>query len=160
MPNFIEQRRLARIIDRAAKQFEGIDPPASGWISSVRHALGMSAEHVAQRKGVSRNAIYQAERSEKDGAVSLKQMEQIAKAMGGKFVYAIVPDGRIEDMKYRQAKAKALTLLFQEPGFASWSNDEQEDWVDDKAAELLHDMPSHFWDDPLDNGATQPPKRQ
>lgn len=147
MPSFMEQRRLARLVDRAAKQIEPIERPQGGWISAVRKALGMSAEQVAQRKGVSRNAVYQAERSEKEGAVSLKQMELLAAAMGCKFVYAIVPESRIEDMKYQQAHRKAVQLAAGEPDFATWSKDDQQDWVDDKAAELLHDMPSHFWED-------------
>ena len=146
MPKFMEQRRLARIVDQTTKQLGGVSVPDKGWISTVRHALGMSAEQVATRKGVSRNAVYQAERSEKDGAVSLKQMDQLAKAMGGKFVYAIVPDGRIEDIKYRQAVAKAKRMFKMEPESATWSQDDAQDWVEDKAAELLHDMPPYFWD--------------
>lgn len=146
MPSFMERRRLARSIDRVAKQIESIDVPERGWIASVRLALGMSAEHVAQRKGVSRNAVYQAERSEKDGAVSLKQMDLLSKAMGCKFVYAIVPEGRIDDLKFTQAKLKATQMAIEEPDFSSWSQEEREDWIDDKSAELLHDMPSHFWE--------------
>jgi predicted DNA-binding mobile mystery protein A len=135
-------------MDRAAKNFEQIEMPERGWIAAMRRALGMSAEQVATRKGVSRNAVYQAERSEKEGAVSLNQMEQLAAAMGGKFVYAIIPNGRIEDMKYHQATLKANTLLSQETEAHSWSEEEREDWVDDKIAELLHDMPSDFWENP------------
>lgn len=146
MPRFMEQRRLARIVDRAAKQIGSIERPERGWVSTVRKALGMSAEQVAQRKGVSRNAVYQAERSEKEGAVSLKQMEQLAAAMGCKFVYAIVPEQRVEEVKYQQAQRKAVLLAAQEPGFEGWPADEREDWIDDKTAELLHDMPSHFWE--------------
>lgn len=82
-----------------------------------------------------------------DGGVSLKQMDQLAKAMGGRFVYAIVPEGRIEDMKFRHASKKAKTLLKSEAGAEGWSREEREDWVDDKTAELLHDMPSNFWED-------------
>jgi len=147
MPNFMEQRRLTRLLDRTAKQLADVEVPAKGWIAAMRTALGMSAEYVGQRKGVSRNAVYQAERSEKDGAVSLKQMEQLAAAMGGRFVYAIVPDDRIDEMKYRQAKSKALQLLSIEEAVSNWSIDEKQDWVDDKAAELMHDMPAHFWED-------------
>jgi len=145
MPNFMEQRRLTRLLDRTAKQLADVEAPPKGWIAAMRAALGMSAEYVAHRKGVSRNAVYQAERSEKDGAVSLKQMEQLAAAMGGKFVYAIVPDDRIDEMKYRQAKSKALQLLSIDETASNWSIDERQDWIDDKAAELMHDMPSHFW---------------
>lgn len=146
MPDFMEQRRLARLIDRAAKQVGTIEVPERGWIATVRRAIGMSAEQVALRKGVSRNAVYQAERSEKEGSVSLKQMERFAQAMGCKFVYAIVPDERIEDMKYRQAKNKAQQMAKTHPEFTGWTADEREDWIDDKSAELLHDMPSDFWD--------------
>ncbi|UWR00233.1 helix-turn-helix domain-containing protein [Rhodobacteraceae bacterium S2214] len=147
MPDFMEQRRLTRLLDRAAKQLGDVEVPPKGWIAAMRAALGMSAEYVAQRKGVSRNAVYQAERSEKDGAVSLKQMDQLAAAMGGKFVYAIVPDDRIDEMKYRQAKSKARQLLSTDEIASNWSIDEKQDWIDDKAAELMHDMPSHFWED-------------
>ncbi|MGB0901367.1 helix-turn-helix domain-containing protein [Halocynthiibacter sp.] len=147
MPDFIERRRLARILDRSADRLAEVQSPEKGWIATMRLALGMSAEQVAHRKGVSRNAVYQAERSEKEGAVSLKQMDQLAKAMGGRFVYAIVPDAPVEQLKYQQALGKARLLLREEPGFAEWSADERQDWVDDKAAQLLHDMPGHFWDE-------------
>ncbi|MFY0619750.1 helix-turn-helix domain-containing protein [Shimia sp.] len=145
MEDFIQRRRLARIVDQAAKSAETWPTPESGWISTMRRALGMSADQVARRKGVSRNAVYQAERSEKDGAVSLKQMERLADAMGGKFVYAIVPKEPVERLKYAQAVATAEELSRTEDGFSSWSQEDQEDWLDDKAAELLHDMPGYFW---------------
>lgn len=145
MPDFMERRRLARILDRSADRLGDVQRPQKGWIATMRRALGMSAEDVAQRKGVSRNAVYQAERSEQDGAISLKQMEAIASAMGGRFVYAIVPDAPIEHLKHTQAKARAQDLAQHEPAFASWPRDEQQDWLDDATAQQLHDMPSDFW---------------
>ena len=135
------------MIDASAKQMGDIKRPEKGWIASVRYALGMSAEQVAKRKGVSRNAVYQAERSELDGAVSINQMQKLATAMGGRFVYAIVPDARIEDLLYRQALEKAKRFIREEPGSATWSKDERQDWIEDKTAELLHDFPTDFWDD-------------
>ncbi|GAA6208702.1 hypothetical protein NBRC116601_19950 [Cognatishimia sp. WU-CL00825] len=147
MPDFMQRRRWARLLDRCAVRFADHSVPERGWIATMRLALGMSAEQVATRKGVSRNAIYQAERSEKEGAVSLKQMENLARAMGGTFVYAIIPDAPIDQIKYAQAKRRAQALAHEEPGYASWSADEQQDWIDDTTAQLLHDMPSDFWDD-------------
>lgn len=147
MPDFIQRRRLARILDRSAEQFADRPIPEKGWIATMRLALGMSAEQVAVRKGVSRNAVYQAERSEQEGGVSLKQMENLAAAMGGKFVYAIVPDGPIEQLKYKQALRRAHLMATEEPGFATWPKDQQQDWIDDTTAQQLHDMPSDFWDD-------------
>lgn len=146
MPDFFQRRRLARLLDRSAAQFDGSTIPEKGWIATMRLALGMSAEQVATRRSVSRNAIYQAERSELDGAISLKQMESLAIAMGGKFVYAIVPDAPIEKLKYDQALRNARAAATSEIGFAQWPINEQQDWIDDKAAQLLHDMPPRFWD--------------
>lgn len=147
MSDFMQRRRWARILDRNAEQFANQQVPEKGWIATMRLALGMSAEQVAIRKGVSRNAVYQAERSEKEGAVSLKQMENLAAAMGGRFVYAIVPNAPIEQLKYHQAVRQAHAMALDEPDFAAWSQDEQQDWIDDVTAQLLHDMPSVFWDD-------------
>ncbi|AKS45200.1 mobile mystery protein A [Octadecabacter temperatus] len=146
MPDFLQRRRLARILDRSADRLSDVQKPEKGWIATMRLALGMSAEQVAKRKGVSRNAVYQAERSELDGAVSLKQMEKTARAMGGRFVYAFVPDAPIEQLKYQQALHRAHTMAGQHPEFASWPAGEQQDWIDDTAAQQLHDMPSDFWD--------------
>lgn len=146
MPDFMQRRQWARILDRSAERFADQQIPEKGWIATMRLALGMSAEQVARRKGVSRNAVYQAERSEKEGSVSLKQMENLATAMGGKFVYAIIPDEPIEKLKYRQAVRRSRKLSQTEPGFATWSPDTQQDWMDDVTAQLLHDMPPDFWD--------------
>lgn len=147
MPDFMQRRRWARILDRTAEQFANHQKPEKGWIATMRLALGMSAEQVALRKGVSRNAVYQAERSEKEGSVSIKQMENLAAAMDGTFVYAIVPNAPIEQLKHHQAMHRARTLAAFEPDFAGWSQDEQQDWIDDTTAQQLHDMPSDFWDD-------------
>lgn len=146
MPDFLQRRKLARILDRDAEKLAAVQIPEKGWIATMRLALGMSAEQVAMRKGVSRNAVYQAERSEMDGAVSLKQMEAIAHAMGGRFVYAIVPDAPVEQLKHQQAVLRARAMAEHEPEFANWSKDEQQDWIDDTAAQQVHDMPSGFWE--------------
>jgi len=146
MPDFMQRRRWARMLDRNAEQLANVKAPEKGWIATMRLALGMTAENVAMRKGVSRNAVYQAEMSEKEGAVSLKQMERFATAMGGKFVYAIIPDAPVEQIKYAQARRNAKVLVEEESDSANWSADEKQDWLDDKAAQQLHDMPPGFWD--------------
>jgi predicted DNA-binding mobile mystery protein A len=86
------RQQYVRIADRAAKQLTNLQPPLEGWLTSLRKALGMSGAEVAKRMGVTRSAIYQAERNERDGAITINQMEKLAEAMGGRFVYAIVPE--------------------------------------------------------------------
>lgn len=145
MPDFMRRRRWARFLNRSADLVADITVPEKGWISTMRQALSMSAEDVAGRKGVSRNAVYQAERSEKEGAISLKQMDSLARAMGGRFVYAIVPDKPIEALKYDHALRKARLQSQSEQGFADWPAEEQQDWIEDFAAQLLQAMPPDFW---------------
>lgn len=43
--------------------------------------------------------------------ISIGQMEKIAEAMGGRFVYAIVPDRSVEEMISKQARRKARSKL-------------------------------------------------
>lgn len=146
MPDFLQRRRMARFIDRTAQQMADVTMPEKGWIATMRQALSMSAEQVAARKGVTRNAIYQAEHSEMEGAVSIKQMENLAAAMDARFVYAIVPNARIEELKYKQAMSKARIQIDEIADAADWSSDDRQDWIEDRAAELLHDLPSDFWE--------------
>ena len=64
------------------------------------------------RLGVTKPAIYQAERKEQYGGVTLQHMDRLADAMGGKFVYAVVPaDGQIEDILRNQAHEKAEAIV-------------------------------------------------
>ena len=146
MSDFMKRRQLIRLLEQSAKAIGQIEVPEKGWITTMRQALGMSAEQVARRKGVTRNAVYQAERSEKEGAVSLNQMEKLAEAMGGRFVYAIVPNKPIESIRYTQALKNARAMAKVDDLFASLSQDDKQDWIDDTAAQLLHDMPTDFWE--------------
>jgi len=86
--------------------------PNDGWIASVRKALGMSGAQLATRLGLSRGRISQAEKSEVDGATTLRTMQDMAEAMGCKFVYAILPEtGSIANILKDQARKKATALV-------------------------------------------------
>lgn len=105
------KRQYARLLDKAAQQLAGLARPSEGWISAMRKALGMSAPELARRMGVTKPAIYQAERKEREGGVTIQHMEKLAAALGGRFVYAIIPEeGRIEDVLKAQARKKARAL--------------------------------------------------
>ncbi|AXS41899.1 mobile mystery protein A [Breoghania sp. L-A4] len=104
-------RQYARMLDRAARQTAQLSPPREGWIAAFRKALRMSGPQLARRAGVTKAAVYQAERNEPDGAITLNQMRKMAEALGGRFVYAIVPETTVDDLVTRQAHDKAKALL-------------------------------------------------
>src|SRR3954471_1560810 len=107
----VVQQQYRNIIDSAASSVSGIKIPPEGWLRTVRKALGMSGAQLAQRMGVSRARVAQAEQAELAGGVTLKSMQATAEAMGCKFVYAIVPQRRVEDVIMAQARKKAAAIV-------------------------------------------------
>ena len=148
----VAQRQYQRIVDSAADS-PGLKTPPQGWVRTVRTALGMSAAQLAKRMGVTRARIAQAEHAELVGGVTLKSMRAMAEAMGCRFVYAIVPPGRIEDIIMAQARKKAMAVV----GTASkhmalesqtLPDDKINEEVERLTQEIAREMPSDFWRDP------------
>ena len=142
-----------RLVDRAAEQFAAVRRPPEGWLVALRKALGMSGAEVAARMDVSRNAVYQAERNERDGAITLKQMQKLAEAMGGRFVYAVVPEGSVGDVIHAHAVRKADLLVRRASGHMaleqqSLPNAQIEQRIEDLADELAREVPPDFWRTP------------
>jgi transcriptional regulator with XRE-family HTH domain len=64
--------------------------PEAGWLKSTRLGLELGLREVAERLDVSPQAVHQFEKSEVAGTISLRQLENIARAMGCRVVYAFV----------------------------------------------------------------------
>ena len=150
----VASKQYRAIVNRAAAPFGrlGVAMPREGWIATVRKALGMSGAQLARRLGVTRARISQAERAEVVGGVTLKTMRATAETMGCRFVYAIVPDKRIEDIiaaqahvKARAVVAKAIAHMALEDQALSASQNAEE--IERVADELMRAMPSDFWKD-------------
>jgi predicted DNA-binding mobile mystery protein A len=145
------RKQYVRIVDRAAQQLTNVAVPSEGWLVMLRKALGMSGADVAKRMGVTRNAVYQAERNELDGAITLKQMEKLAEALGGRFVYVIVPEGGVESVIKAQAWRKAEARIRRASAHMaleaqSLPKEQTRQKIEELAAELMRDMPSDFWE--------------
>lgn len=63
--------------------------PDEGWLKSTRLRRGLSLRAVAERLKVSPQAVHQFEKSEVAGTLSLRQLENVARAMGYRVVYAV-----------------------------------------------------------------------
>jgi predicted DNA-binding mobile mystery protein A len=146
------RKQYVQIVDRTAQQLKTLMEPSEGWLSTLRKVLGMSGAQVAARAGVSRNAIYQAERNEREGAITINQMRKLAEAMGGRFVYAIIPEGgKVEDVIRAQARRKAEArikrasahMALEKQSLTAKQNAQR---IESLADELIRDMPSDFWE--------------
>ena len=147
-------RQYQDIVDRVARRVS--DPaaglPREGWIATLRQALGMSRPQLAKRLGVTRARVSQAEQAEVLGNVTLKTMHSFAEAMGCRFVYAMVPEGKVSDVIERQAVKKAhavvssasMHMALERQGLSEQQNTRE---IRRVAEDLMRTMPPDLWTD-------------
>jgi predicted DNA-binding mobile mystery protein A len=85
--------------------------PPKGWIRAMRDALGMTAAQLADRLGVSRQAVTQMEKSEADATITLRTLQRAAEALGCRLEYALVPEQPLQVRVRHQAERRARELL-------------------------------------------------
>ncbi|KGN32142.1 hypothetical protein N802_11200 [Knoellia sinensis KCTC 19936] len=73
----------------------------------MREALGMTAEELAERMGVSQPSVTRLERSERDSVARLDTLIRAADALECDVVYALVPRRPLEEMVTDQARRRA-----------------------------------------------------
>ena len=113
--------------------------PGAGWVRTIRQSLGMSAEQLARRIGVSRATIVTLERSEARGRITLASLEKLSRGLGCRVVYALVPEmgASLADMKRARARKVARGQL------ASREADRSE--LERLTDELLAGSPRKLW---------------
>lgn len=147
-------KQYQTIIDDAANApASRLAVPREGWIATMRKALSMSGADLARRMGLKRGRISQAEKAEIAGGVTLKTMAAAAEAMGGRFVYAIVPnESSVLDLIARQARKKARALVEKTSVHMALENqslspERNADEIDRIALELARVIPGDLWTD-------------
>jgi predicted DNA-binding mobile mystery protein A len=109
--NFSELK--LRQIDATLSRWRAADlppRPPSGWIKSIRDALGMTATHLAKRLGVATSTVTRLETSEVDDTISLSTLRRAAEALGCELQYSLVPKKTLADT----LEARAATLARQQ----------------------------------------------
>lgn len=100
-------------LDQQLKEWRAVSKkygvPRAGWVKTLRSALNMSADQLAERLSLSRSRVTQLENAEIHDAVTLRSLKEAANAMGCDFVYAIVPknSSTLESILKEQAKKVA-----------------------------------------------------
>ena len=83
----MKHRKLKRVreqLDETLQVFvktASIAQPIRGWIRAIRDALGMNMRQLAHRLGVSQSRIVKIEQDELSGALTIKPLENIARAI-------------------------------------------------------------------------------
>ena len=105
------EHQLPEVLDQELDSFrESMRslPPDGGWAKAVRQALGMSAEQLARRVGVSRATIATLERSEARGRITLASLDKLARGLGCRVAYALLPEVSTSVSGLRRARARKL----------------------------------------------------
>lgn len=105
----IARRNLDRRLSAIGKLDFAV--PNNGWVKAVREALGLTMKQLGHRMGVVPSRISQLENAEVTGSTTLKAMRDAAAAMECTFVYAIVPNGSLQETLQKRAAGKAMQKL-------------------------------------------------
>jgi len=138
-------------LDEALKGYIKLGPvnrPRRGWVHSIRRALGMSAEQLARRVRLSRSTVAAMERYEADNRITLESLEKLARGMGCRLDYVIVPENdesfselvrqRAEVVAREQLARVSHTMKLEDQGISEQKEKKQ-------LARLVDDLLAGSW---------------
>lgn len=131
---------------------QDLDVPTIGWIKAIRSSIGMSMEQLGKKLSITKQAVMDIEKREKEGAITVKSMQEIAKALDMKFVYGFVPnDGNLELMIEKRSieiarKIVQRTSTTMKLEDQSNSKERLEKAIQERAAEIINKTPKILWD--------------
>lgn len=104
-------RQMTRQLDDVLAAIELPPVPRSGWIASIRQALGMSKTQLAKRVGITRPSLDELESNETREAITLASLHRVADALECDLQYVLVPRKPLEKQVAEQALKKATSRL-------------------------------------------------
>ena len=128
------------------KSAKNIVPQSSGWIKTVREAIGMTVSQLAARLGVTQPRITKMESNEDN--LKLSTMKKAAEAMNCEFVYYFKPRTTFQNLVDEQAKKKAAEVLKTVNVNMALENQEiaEDEAVKDFASDLINTKIKQIWD--------------
>ena len=126
--------------------------PPIGWIKAIRNGIGMSMEQLGKKLSITKQGVMDIEKREKEGAITIKSMQEIGKAMDTQFVYGFVPKaGSLEQMiEYRAleiaSKIVERTSTTMKLEDQANSKERIEKAIKERATEIINKTPKILWD--------------
>ena len=126
--------------------------PPIGWIKAIRNGIGMSMEQLGKKLSITKQGVMDMEKREKEGAITIKSMQEIAKAIDMQFVYGFLPKaGSLEQMiEYRALEI--ATKIVQRTSTSMKLEDQVnskeriENAIKERASEIINRTPKILWD--------------
>lgn len=131
---------------------QNITAPPTGWIKAIRNAIGMTMEQLGKKLSITKQAVLDIEKREKEGSISIKSMHEIARAMDMKFIYGFVPNsGSLEQMIEKRALDIATKIVQRTSTTMKLEDQENtnkriENAIKERAVEIINKTPKILWD--------------
>ena len=126
--------------------------PPTGWIKAIRTALGMSMQQLGRKLSITKQSIQDIENREKEGAITIKALSELGKALDMRLVYGFVPnDGSLDALIEKKAAQLATTIVLRTSNTMKLEDQENsreriKKAIQEKTAELKNEMPKILWD--------------
>ena len=149
--NKLQFQQLNEKMDQLNGMQHVIVPPI-GWIKAIRNGIGMSMEQLGKKLSITKQGVMDIEKREKEGAITIKSMQEIGKAMDTQFVYGFVPKaGSLEQMiEYRAleiaSKIVERTSTTMKLEDQVNSKERIEKAIKERATEIINKTPKILWD--------------
>ena len=126
--------------------------PPIGWIKAIRNGIGMSMEQLGKKLSITKQGVMDIEKREKEGAITIKSMQEIAKAIDMQFVYGFVPvAGSLDQMIEMRALEMARKIVQRTSTTMKLedqvnSKERIEKAIKERATEIINKTPKILWD--------------
>jgi predicted DNA-binding mobile mystery protein A len=126
--------------------------PPKGWIHTLRSALKMSMRQLGNRLSISAQSIKEMEEREVNGTISLKSLNEAARALDMKLVYGFISQHEsLDEMIEQRAQEIAREIVLRTSNsmkLEDQQNSEQriKKAIEQKTTEIKNEMPKYLWD--------------
>jgi predicted DNA-binding mobile mystery protein A len=144
-------QQLDNKISAFASLKQAVMPP-TGWIKAIRNALGMTMQQLGNKLSVSKQAVLDMERREKDGTITIKALHEAARAMDMQFVYGFIPiDGSLDALIEKKAAELATKIVMRTANTMKLedqanSGSRVDKAIKERTAVIKYEMPKTLWD--------------
>lgn len=146
------------IIDQLDRKFEklailkDLEISPKGWINAIRTGLNMSLVQLAKRLKKTSVTVKEIEQREMDKGITLKKLNEVADALGCKFVYAFIPnEGSLKKKIEVRAFEVAEKLVMRTSHSMKLEDQENSSErinkaIRDRAEKIKNELPKYLWD--------------
>lgn len=127
-------------------------PPGSGWVNTVRAALGISLKQLGHTLNITPQGVKRLEQRENNGSISLSSLREAAAALDMQLVYGFIPkeeslekmlEGRVRQVATKIVMRTSHTMHLENQAL---TKEELQTAIDEKTQELMREMPRYIWD--------------